>query len=122
MQQMMIEDGFEASVYDIYFHPDRSVLDAKYDFITCTETAEHFGDPRGEFDRFDGRLRRGGWLGVMTGMLQNLGRFPLLVLSPRPDACEFLQPRDDALDCGALRLGGTVSEPECSAVQEGKLI
>ena len=71
LQQMMIEDGFEASVYDIYFHPDTSALTVKYDFITCTETAEHFGDPRGEFDRFNGMLRRGGWLGVMTGMLQN---------------------------------------------------
>jgi len=43
--------------------------DQAYDFITCTETAEHFVDPRAEFDRFDVLLRPGGWLGVMTEVL-----------------------------------------------------
>ena len=76
LQRMMLEDGFEAHVYDIYFHPDKSVLATKYDFITCTETAEHFGEPRAEFDRIDGLLRPGGWLGVMTGMPESWDDFP----------------------------------------------
>ena len=70
LQRMMLEDGFEARIYDIYFHPDVSVLADTYDFITCTETAEHFADPMGEFVRLDGLLARGGWMGMMTEMLK----------------------------------------------------
>ena len=75
LQHMMIEDGFDAEVYDIYFHPDTAVLTAMYDFVTCTETVEHFTSPREEFDRIDGLLRSGGWLGVMTGMLETWENF-----------------------------------------------
>ena len=73
LQRMMIEDGFEAYTYDIFFYPDEAVLSTAYDFVTCTETAEHFDDPRREFDSLDGLMRSGGWLGVMTGMLEQLG-------------------------------------------------
>ena len=76
LQHMMQEDGFKADVYDIYFYPDRSVLSVAYDFVTCTETAEHFADPRGELEKIDKLLNRGGWLGVMTGMLENWEDFP----------------------------------------------
>ena len=76
LQRMMLEDGFKADIYDIYFHPDKSVLTTTYDFITCTETAEHFTAPRSEFERLDGILRPGGWLGVMTGMLDRWDAFP----------------------------------------------
>ena len=38
----------------------------------CSETAEHFREPRVEFARFDALLRPGGVLGVMTGMLEVL--------------------------------------------------
>ena len=75
LQRMMIEDGFEAEVYDIYFYPDESVLTATYDFVTCTETIEHFANPREELDRIDGLLGSGGWLGVMTGMLETWENF-----------------------------------------------
>ena len=37
-------------LYDPFFHPDKSSLQTQYDFITCTETAEHFHDPFAEFD------------------------------------------------------------------------
>ena len=38
----------------------------KYDFITCTETAEHFYDPFKEFNILNDLLIAGGWLGLMT--------------------------------------------------------
>lgn len=76
LQQMMLEDGFEAQVYDIYFHPDRTVLAQSYDFVTCTETVEHFDDPIGELERINGLLMPGGCLGVMTGMLESWDDFP----------------------------------------------
>jgi hypothetical protein len=73
---MMREEGFDVRVYDPFFHPDGSALQTSYDFITCTETAEHFSDPLRDFQRLDGMLRPSGWLGVMTGMLDSWDNFP----------------------------------------------
>jgi len=63
---MLTEAGFPTSDYDPFFAPDTGVLQRTYDFITCTETAEHFFRPAREFQTFDRLLRAGGWLGVMT--------------------------------------------------------
>ena len=63
---MLREAGHEMALYDPFFHPDPSALGRAYDFITCTEVAEHFHRPADEFDRLDRMLRPGGWLGVMT--------------------------------------------------------
>jgi SAM-dependent methyltransferase len=63
---MLAEAGHAMALYDPFFRPDPTPLAASYDFITCTETAEHFHHPASEFDRLDGLLRPGGWLGVMT--------------------------------------------------------
>lgn len=66
---MLGERGFPTDIYDPFFAPDTKVLDGAYDFVTCTETAEHFFEPGREFARFDALLRPGGWLGLMTGLL-----------------------------------------------------
>lgn len=66
LSQMLEEQGFPTAVYDPFFAPDVDVLRRTYDFVTCTETAEHFHLPHAEFDRLDALLRPGGWLGVMT--------------------------------------------------------
>lgn len=67
---MLEEQGFSMRNYDPYFAPDQVALNERYDFITCTETVEHFACPAREFERFDNLLRPGGWLGVMTQMLE----------------------------------------------------
>lgn len=69
LSRMLEEHGFRMSVYDPFFAPDRAVLERRYDFVTCTETAEHFFDPAAEFARFGSLVRPGGWLAVMTGVL-----------------------------------------------------
>lgn len=66
---MLEEHGFRMNIYDPYFAPNTDTLEQTYDFITCTETVEHFYNPGVEFQRLDGLLRHGGWLGVMTEML-----------------------------------------------------
>ena len=66
---MLRSDGFRMDLYDPFFFPDKSIFSKKYNFITCTETAEHFFDPYKEFDVLDGLLVSGGWLGVMTCFL-----------------------------------------------------
>ena len=68
---MLRERGFEASMYDPYFHPDAAALERTYDFITCTETLEHFAAPRKELDTFQALLKPSAWMGVMTGMLES---------------------------------------------------
>lgn len=66
---MLGEQGFRVWNYDPFFAPDRAVLERRYDFITCTETAEHFHEPAREFSLFQNLLRPGGQLGIMTTML-----------------------------------------------------
>lgn len=66
MAMMFREKGFPATNFDPLFFPDETPLSRRYDFVTCSETAEHFHYPGPAFDRLAGLLRPGGWLGVMT--------------------------------------------------------
>ena len=68
---MLEEHGFAMDIYDPFFAPATSVLQRHYDFITCTETIEHFFHPRDEFDSLDRLLRPGGWLALMTEILDD---------------------------------------------------
>ena len=72
---MLREAGHPMAVHDPFFAPDPAPLAARYDFVTCTETAEHFFDPAAEFDRLGALLRPGGWLGVMTCFQTDDARF-----------------------------------------------
>lgn len=63
---MACGDGFSCDHYDPFFHPRPSLLEQRYDFITCSETAEHFYHPAEEFRILSSLLDPGGWLGVMT--------------------------------------------------------
>lgn len=72
---MLREAGHRISLYDPFFHPDVAPLSDIFDFITCTEVAEHFHHPADEFDRLDAMLRPGGWLGIMTCFRTDDARF-----------------------------------------------
>lgn len=72
---MMREAGHDMALYDPFSHPDAARLGETYDFITCTEAAEHFHRPAEEFDRLDGMLRPGAWLAVMTCFQTDDARF-----------------------------------------------
>lgn len=72
---MLTERGFPTAVWDPFFAPDPAALGRTYDFVTCTETAEHFFRPGEEFRRLDGLLATPGWLAVMTGILEDDGAF-----------------------------------------------
>ena len=69
LADMLTQDGFKVELYDPFFFPDEGALSKQYDFITCTETVEHFYDPFKEFETLDSLLKPGGWLGVMTSFL-----------------------------------------------------
>lgn len=66
LAEMMREAGHGVSVFDAFFETDRSPLARTYDFVTCTETVEHFHLPDVEFKRLSGLLKPGGLLAVMT--------------------------------------------------------
>lgn len=63
---MFEEAGHRMNIYDPFYAPDRSVLNLKYDFITVTETAEHFYKPVEEFEKLWEMLNPCGYLGIMT--------------------------------------------------------
>ncbi|HMB11641.1 methyltransferase domain-containing protein [Saliniramus sp.] len=72
---MLREAGHRVALYDPLFAPDTGALQTTYDFVTCTETAEHFHDPASEFARLDALLRPGGLLGLMTIFQNDDARF-----------------------------------------------
>jgi hypothetical protein len=57
-------------VWDPFFAPDPRPLLGRYDFVACTEAAEHFFRPEREVARMFSLLRPGGWLGVMTQWME----------------------------------------------------
>lgn len=64
--RMLCERGYPTVAWDPLYAPCDALLAARYDFVTCTEVAEHFHRPREEFDRMASLLRPDGWLAVMT--------------------------------------------------------
>jgi 2-polyprenyl-3-methyl-5-hydroxy-6-metoxy-1,4-benzoquinol methylase len=95
---MLAERGFSVALYDPFFAPDAEVLERTYDFVTCTETAEHFFHPAEEFSRLRRLLRPGGLLAVMTEVLRDEASFadwwylrdPTHVSFYRPETFEWL--------------------------------
>lgn len=72
---MLAEAGHSVRLYDPFFHDDPKALEGTYDFITCTEAAEHFHGPAAEFALLDRLLAPGGWLAVMTCLLTDATDF-----------------------------------------------
>ena len=60
------EAGFTCANYDLHFANDPVVLEKQYDFLTCSETMEHFPRPREEFEHFLRLVKPGGRIGIMT--------------------------------------------------------
>jgi hypothetical protein len=60
------EAGFPCANYDLYYFSNPAVFKEQYDFLTCSETIEHFQNPRAEFERFLDLVKPGGWIGIMT--------------------------------------------------------
>ena len=66
---MLRSDGFDVDLYDPFFFPNKGVFSKQYDFITSSETVEHFFDPFKEFDTLNNLLAPKGWLAIMTSFL-----------------------------------------------------
>lgn len=68
LAKMFESQGFPMALYDPFFWMDESVLRRSYDFIVCSEVAEHFYNPSIEFERIKSLLIPGGVLGLMTSL------------------------------------------------------
>ena len=73
---MMRERGFTMRDYDPFFFPNTELLDARYDFVVCTEVVEHLRRPGEIFARLNEMISPGGVIGVLTGILEEDGSFP----------------------------------------------
>jgi SAM-dependent methyltransferase len=109
LQAMLEESGHPTRIYDPFYAPDPIVLEDRYDFVTCTETAEHFHDPELEFRRLDGLLRPGGWLAIMTEILDDQTDFASWYYARDPTHVVFY--RRTTLEWAADRHGWTVHFP-----------
>lgn len=109
LAEMLGTRGFRVYLYDPFFAPDAAALDRRYDFITCTETAEHFFHPADEFERLDRMLRPGGWLGIMTELYREHVPFAQWRYARDPTHACFYRP--ETLHWIAERFGYHTEEP-----------
>ena len=72
---MLEESGHHVKLYDPFFFPQDDVLKTSYDFVTCTEVAEHFHNPDREFRLLNKLLKPGGLLGIMTSLAPDQDNF-----------------------------------------------
>ncbi len=72
---MLEEQGFATCCYDIHYYPDKALLESYYDFITCTESIEHFHEPQKELELILSLLKPFGLLGIMTKLCRGLEAF-----------------------------------------------
>jgi SAM-dependent methyltransferase len=75
LSELLKESRFPTANYDPFFFPVQAALERTYDFITCSEAAEHFHRPHDEFARLNRLLRPGGTLAVMTSFLDGVKDF-----------------------------------------------
>ncbi len=85
--------GFKVDRYDPIYFKNQKILQKKHDFITCTEVAEHFFDPRKEFQFLKSILKKNGYLGIMTQMLENGKIFNDWWYRKDPTHVTFYQPQ-----------------------------
>lgn len=109
LSRMMAERGFVMRDYDPAFRPDPQALNGRYDFVACSEVVEHLHDPAATFALLDRLLRPGGWLGIMTGMVDDRRNFAAWWYVRDPTHVCFYDP--DTMAWLAARLGWRLERP-----------
>lgn len=89
---MLEEAGMVMSLYDPFYAPEAAVLNRTYDFVTCTETVEHFHHPARDWAQLTALVRPGGYLGIMTKLVINRERFAKWHYKNDPTHVSFYSP------------------------------
>mgnify|MGYP003930634237 CR=1 FL=1 len=76
LSMMLESEGYQMTLFDPYYAPSADALQKRYDFVTCTETVEHFHHPGKEWQLLVKLVKPGGWLGIMTKLVEDLNDFP----------------------------------------------
>lgn len=66
LEKLFSAHDVEVDSYDLYFHPNESVWNRKYDFIVLSEVIEHLSDPRGVMLRLSKVLKGSGKFFIKT--------------------------------------------------------
>jgi hypothetical protein len=66
--KILLDNEYDISQYDLFFFNDKEKLTQKYNYIACTEVAEHFKEPNKEFRQLKNMLLPNGKLYIMTDM------------------------------------------------------
>ena len=66
LADLLKKSGFEMDVYDLFYAPEKHVLEKKFDFIVTTEVVEHLVEPLEVFKKLLSMLNPNGMLAVMT--------------------------------------------------------
>lgn len=66
LAQLLSKEGLRMEAYDPYYFSSEEVLNQTYDLVACCEAAEHFYEPRNEFNLFHRMLKPGGYLAIQT--------------------------------------------------------
>ncbi|MCO6148512.1 methyltransferase domain-containing protein [Flavobacterium sp. NRK1] len=66
--KVLQDNNYDIDQYDLYFHNNPDVLKKQYNYVTCTEVAEHFKAPYREFELLKKLLLPNGKLYVMTDL------------------------------------------------------
>lgn len=69
ISKLLIDKGYQMSLWDPFFHANLSVLNDRYNFIVCCEVIEHFHYPLKEFELMKNLLKPGGKLCCMSEIL-----------------------------------------------------
>ncbi len=64
--KILSDNEYNINQYDIFFHNKEEMLQKQYDYITCSEVAEHFKEPYKEFKLLRSLLLPQGKLYLMT--------------------------------------------------------
>ena len=75
LSAILRQHGHNMTGYDPFFFPAKNSLKKTYDFIVCSEAAEHFHQPAKEFKKFNSLLNENGWIGIMTNFQTENARF-----------------------------------------------
>jgi len=72
---MLEEQGHSMDLFDLYYANNSSVFERQYDFITATEVVEHLSQPMVELQRLWALIKTGGYLGLMTKLVEDADKF-----------------------------------------------
>jgi hypothetical protein len=68
ISHLLLEKSYTVKKYDPFFNNNPELLQNNYDYIIVCEVAEHFYNPKMEFEKFYSYLNPDGFLFVMTSL------------------------------------------------------